>query len=320
MRKIVFILCFFFVNLFAFDFKSVEKSVLEINGDFILVENVPSVAVGANAIIVQQIKNATSIVAKAAVVGRERGLLKLKLGKFEDLEQEALPELVVSVKVGDKVIINFLYDRVLLISPDAQTYERVASSYPEIYFIHPDILGAYMVREFKLSPKKSDFTLFCVNNAVGVVGFVMKKSVKFVDCASFALLFEEPLDKFLSKSLNSTQNVLSENSDNAELLKDFDLKIVDVSKFSPNKPQTPFYSNIDEYRKNFFNFSEKKVANYYQYYDEMINSAQKSAKNSSKKTSTKSTQKTAKKSVNSSSKKTSTQKNSSTNSTKKSEK
>lgn len=264
---------------------------LKVSGDFIFVENSPSVAIGANAIIVQQIKNATSIVAKAAVVGRQGGLLKLKIEEFKDLEQDALPELIMNAKVGDKVIINFLYDRVLLIAPDEKSYEKVVQFYPELYFIHPDILGAYMVREFKLSPKREHFATVCKNNAIGIVGFVMKKSVKFVDCASFALLFEENLSKFPAvKHFAMKRDV---NSSNNELLKDFDLKFVDASKFSAKKPQTPFYSNINEYRKNFFNFSEKKVANYYQYYDQMINLAQNSNKNSASK-STNSKQKSSK--------------------------
>lgn len=239
MLKFFLFFCLVSVNLWAFDFKVVESSVERLDGNFIFIKDEPSIVIGAGAIVVKQIKNASSIISRASVVGRQQGLLKLELKEFTMLEQKALPTLDVKVEVGDAVLVNFLYDRALLIAPDEASYKQVQQDLSEVYFMHPDILGAFMVREFKLSPKRKDFALFCSNNALGIVGFVLKNKVKFVDCQDFTTLFEKPLQSAL-----------------------------------PAKPQTPFYSNITAYRKNVFNVSERRIKDYYDYY-ERITEAEK---------------------------------------------
>ena len=231
MLKFFLFFCLVSVNLWGFDFGVVESSIAKIDDEFVFVEDEPAVVVGASGVVIKQIKNATSIISRASVVGREGGFLKLKLKEFTMLEQKALPTLDVKVEVYDKVLLNFLYDRALLIAPDEASYKQVQQALSEVYFMHPDILGAYMVREFKLSPKRKDFALFCSNNALGIVGFVLKDKVKFVDCQDFTPLFEQPLN------------------------------------LSVAKPQTPFYSNITAYRKNVFNFNEKRIRDYYDYYE-----------------------------------------------------
>lgn len=231
MLKFFLFFCLVSVNLWGFDFKVVESSIAKIDDEFVFVEDAPAVVVGASGVVIKQIKNATSIISRASVVGREGGFLKLKLKEFTMLEQKALPTLDVKVEVYDKVLLNFLYDRALLIAPDEASYKQVQQALSEVYFMHPDILGAYMVREFKLSPKRKDFALFCSNNALGIVGFVLKDKVKFVDCQDFTPLFEQPLN------------------------------------LSVAKPQTPFYSNITAYRKNVFNVSERRIKDYYDYYE-----------------------------------------------------
>lgn len=233
LKKICFF-CVFALNLWAFDFSPIKASVDEVGENVVFIKDNPQIQVGASAIIVKQIKNASSIISRASVVGRERGLIKLDLKPFTMLAQPALPELDVKVQAGDEVIVNFLYDRLLLIAPDEASYKAVEQSLPELYFMHPDILSAYMVREFKLSPKREDFSLVCSNNALGIVAFVLENKVAFLDCADFTLLFEKPL--------------------NAQVA----------------KPQLPFYSNIRNYKKNFFNFAEKRVADYYDYYTQII--------------------------------------------------
>lgn len=234
MLKKICVFCIFALNLWAFDFNPIKTSVDEVGENAIFVKDNPQIQVGASAIIVKQIKNASSIISRASVVGRERGLIKLDLKPFTMLTQPALPELDVKVQAGDEVIVNFLYDRLLLIAPDEASYKAVERDLGELYIMHPDILSAYMVREFKLSPKKEDFSIVCSNNALGIVAFVLESKVVFLDCQDFTTLMEKPL--------------------NAQVV----------------KPQLPFYSNIRSYKKNFFNFAEKRVADYYEYYTQMI--------------------------------------------------
>lgn len=234
MLKFFLFFCLISVNLWAFDTKVITSRVAQLDKNFIFIKDEPNIVIGASAIVVKQIKNATSIISRASVVAKDGKFAKLELKPFTMLAQKALPELDVKVETGDEVLVNFLYDRALLIAPDEANYKQVVGDLSEIYFIHPDILGAYMVREYKLSPKRTDFSLFCSNNALGLVAFVLKNKVAFVDCQDFTLLFEKPL--------------------NAQVA----------------KPQLPFYSNIKSYKKNFFNFAEKRVADYYEYYTQII--------------------------------------------------
>ena len=234
MLKFFLFFCLISVNLWAFDTKVITSRVAQLDKNFIFIKDEPNIAIGASAIVVKQIKNATSIISRASVVAKDGKFAKLELKPFTMLAQKALPELDVKVETGDEVLVNFLYDRALLIAPDEASYKQVVGDLSEIYFIHPDILGAYMVREYKLSPKRTDFSLFCSNNALGLVAFVLKNKVAFVDCQDFTLLFEKPLNTQVAK------------------------------------PQLPFYSNIKSYKKNFFNFAEKRVADYYEYYTQII--------------------------------------------------
>ena len=234
MLKFFLFFCLISVNLWAFDTKVITSRVAQLDKGFIFIKDEPNIVIGASAIVVKQIKNATSIISRASVIAKDGKFAKLELKPFTMLAQKALPELDVKVETGDEVLVNFLYDRALLIAPDEASYKQVVGDLSEIYFIHPDILGAYMVREYKLSPKRTDFSLFCSNNALGLVAFVLKNKVAFVDCQDFTLLFEKPL--------------------NAQVA----------------KPQLPFYSNIKSYKKNFFNFAEKRVADYYEYYTQII--------------------------------------------------
>lgn len=234
MLKFFLFFCLISVNLWAFDTKVITSRVAQLDKNFIFIKDEPNIVIGASAIVVKQIKNATSIISRASVVAKDGKFAKLELKPFTMLAQKALPELDVKVETGDEVLVNFLYDRALLIAPDEASYKQVVGDLSEIYFIHPDILGAYMVREYKLSPKRTDFSLFCSNNALGLVAFVLENKVAFVDCQDFTLLFEKPLNTQVAK------------------------------------PQLPFYSNIKSYKKNFFNFAEKRVADYYEYYTQII--------------------------------------------------
>ncbi|TQR61088.1 plasminogen-binding N-terminal domain-containing protein [Campylobacter troglodytis] len=233
LKKLIFfaLLC---VSLQGFEFKSLHFKIEDIKGKFIYIQDDERIKIGTSAAVLQSFKNTSSIISSATVIQREDGLIKLELSPFTILEQKALPLLDSKVQKGDEVIVNFLYDRILLIAPNEENYNSIREKFNQLYFVHPDLLGAYMIREFKLSPKQKDFKLFCASNAVGVLAFVLEDKISFLDCASFTVLFEEPF-----------------NSLNLEA-------------------QKPFYSNVEGYKKNFFNFFEWGVKDYYEYYKKLI--------------------------------------------------
>ncbi|HEG0606875.1 TPA: plasminogen-binding N-terminal domain-containing protein [Campylobacter coli] len=224
------------IGLFAADLnlKPVKTELLKVEDIYGYIKDSSDIKLNSSGVVIQRFQTSKSIIARASVIAKEKGLAKLKFSVFADLEQDALPLPNVVPQKGDEVVLNFLYDRGLVIAPDEQTYNKLVSSFPEIYFTHIDILGAQLIRSSSLAPKRSDFRKFCADNAVGILIFALEDKVKMVDCQDFSELYELAIAK-------------------------------------PSSIQVPFYSRIGGYKSNFFDFNSQEVGNYYRYYDALIN-------------------------------------------------
>lgn len=224
------------IGLFAADLnlKPVKTELLKVEDIYGYIKDSSDVKLNSSGVVIQRFQTSKSIIARASVIAKEKGLAKLKFSVFADLEQDALPLPNVVPQKGDEVVLNFLYDRGLVIAPDEQTYNKLVSSFPEIYFTHIDILGAQLIRSSSLAPKRSDFRKFCADNAVGILIFALEDKAKMVDCQDFSELYELAIAK-------------------------------------PSSIQVPFYSRIGGYKSNFFDFNSQEVGNYYRYYDALIN-------------------------------------------------
>lgn len=224
------------MSLFAIDLnlKPVKMELLKVEDIYGYVEDSPDIKLNSSGVVIQRFQTSKSIIARASVIAKEKGLAKLKFSVFSALKQDALPLPNVLPKVGDEVVLNFLYDRGLVIAPDEQTYNELVREFPQIYFTHIDIFGAQLIRTATLSPKRSDFRQFCADNAVGILIFALEDKAKIVDCQDFSELYELTISK-------------------------------------PSSIQVPFYSRIGGYKSNFFDFNSQEVGNYYRYYDALIN-------------------------------------------------
>ncbi|EAH8788093.1 exporting protein [Campylobacter jejuni] len=224
------------IGLFAADLnlKPVKTELLKVEDIYGYIKDSSDIKLNSSGVVIQRFQTSKSIIARASVIAKEKGLAKLKFSVFADLEQDALPLPNVVPQKGDEVVLNFLYDRGLVIAPDEQTYNKLVSSFPEIYFTHIDILGAQLIRSSSLAPKRSDFRKFCADNAVGILIFALEDKAKIIDCQDFSELYELAIAK-------------------------------------PSSIQVPFYSRIGGYKSNFFDFNSQEVGNYYRYYDALIN-------------------------------------------------
>ncbi|EPZ2627026.1 plasminogen-binding N-terminal domain-containing protein [Campylobacter coli] len=224
------------IGLFAADLnlKPVKTELLKVEDIYGYIKDSSDIKLNSSGVVIQRFQTSKSIIARASVIAKEKGLAKLKFSVFADLEQDALPLPNVVPQKGDEVVLNFLYDRGLVIAPDEQTYNKLVSSFPEIYFTHIDILGAQLIRSSSLAPKRSDFRKFCADNAVGILIFALEDKAKIVDCQDFSELYELAIAK-------------------------------------PSSIQVPFYSRIGGYKSNFFDFNSQEMGNYYRYYDALIN-------------------------------------------------
>jgi hypothetical protein len=104
------------------------------------------------------------------------------------LEQSALPTGTWSPKVGDEVILGYNYHRALLISPNASVYKKVTGHHKERHWMHPDIFTTVLSSRGHPTPLMEDFKYTCRVNNIGLVSFVIDKSILTIDCHSFKIL------------------------------------------------------------------------------------------------------------------------------------
>lgn len=242
-KFLLFFFAFFSFLLAEFDFKPVKANILETQDIYAYINDSEEIKLNSSGVVIQNFENSKSIIARATVIEKKEGLAKLELSVFSALEQSALPLPNSTPKIGDEVILNFLYDRALLIAPNEKSYKEITSNLNEFYFTHIDIFGAELIKNNSAAPKISDFRKFCSNNATGIVIFALKDRLVFADCQDFKIL--------------KTQNL--EQSD---------------------ETQRPFYSNIQAYRDGIFNFnlnifgkSKNKMEDFYSYYENLLEAA-----------------------------------------------
>ena len=81
----------------------------------------PTIAVGSSGVVMHNFgSGASSIIARAVVTQKSAGKAKVRFEVFDMLAQEALPLPKILPSSGDKVILNFLYDRAIIVAPNAE--------------------------------------------------------------------------------------------------------------------------------------------------------------------------------------------------------
>ncbi len=230
----LFIAIFLSSSLFANAFKLVKTTIIEADKKGAWVKNSPYVPIGSSGVVIKRFDNKHStIIAGAVVEKKERDKMRIKFIMFDMLEQSALPPLRVMPQKGDTVILNYLYNRAFVIAPNEDTYLSVLSDFPEISWIHPDILAAFLSKEYNPTPKKEDFQKVCKQNTSMLLFFAIDKKGYFVDCNSFKVIKEE---NFQVKEGNVT---------------------------------LPFYSRIGAIESGLFSFSNS-IKNYESYYKKLL--------------------------------------------------
>jgi len=229
--KKIFIFFIVAISLFA-SIKANQKSqILSINKNRAIIEDIDA-PIGSSGIVIHHFdKNHATIVAAAKLISKNEIEFKI----FSALKQEALPTPNIKPKVGDEVILNYLYDRGLIISPNFSTYKEIKNLHKDIEWIHPDLFAAELSKNKNPTPTKKDFKKFCEDYSVGILYFAIKNRGYFVDCYSFNKLSSE-------KIINNDKDI-----------------------------QTPFYSRVKEIETNWFNFyGNDKITNYNKYYKNLL--------------------------------------------------
>ena len=161
----------------------------------------PSIVTGSSGVVMHRFDNIqSSIIARAVVTQKGGGFAKVRFEVFDALEQKALPLPGILPKSGDELVLNYLYDRSLIIVPNKEIYAEVTNAFKDITFIHPDIVGSYLSYEYKPNPSRDDFRKMCNQSAAGLIFIAMNNEALFADCQSF-----EPLKRFQSGAVKYYQ-------------------------------------------------------------------------------------------------------------------
>ncbi len=219
------------ISLIAGPQPNIKSSIESVHGTEAIL-NTETAPIGSSAIVVHRFdEEHSTIVAGAEVVGKNR----IKFKVFGALEQEALPSPKILPQKGDLVILNYLYDRGVIIAPDLKSYNYALSNHPEIEWMHPDLFAAQLAAYQNPAPTIEDFQKFCNDYSVGVVYFVLKNRGVLTDCQT--------------------------------------LKPIHIESISPKAQKTklPFYSRIKKIESSWFDFFGKsKIEDYYNYYTKLL--------------------------------------------------
>lgn len=144
------------------------------------------------------------------------------------IHHDELPTIKTAIKAGDKVIGGYLYNNVLLLAPDAETYARITSQHSKKW-VHPDLFALFLSKEGDAAPNKENLASFAKTYQVGLIYIIGKGTAKLLDPISGKIV---------------GQKVLSD---------------------LPTQGKAPFFMRFDEIDSGWFGGSAK--GNYYQIMD-----------------------------------------------------
>ncbi len=171
-----------------------QTQLSQTDGKSALVED-RDIPVGSSGIVIHAFdKEHKTIVAEAVVTGKQEGKLRVTFRKFKRLHQAALPEYKIVPKKGDILILNYLYNRVLPITPDEAHFKSFGRKYGSRFeIIHPDLFASQLYFNHQPQPTKEDFQNSCRQNDTSLLYFEVGERGYFIDCNTFSILDTEQL-------------------------------------------------------------------------------------------------------------------------------
>lgn len=236
-KRVLFCILTLSLSLSAANFAPYQTTINKIEKGMIIIDANDDLKVGSSGIVMHAFDDThKTIIAQATVKSISDGVAKLSYKKYTALKQSALPEYDIKPVSGDTVILNYLYERAMAITPNAEALAAVTRNYNNIEWIHPDIFASYLAIEYSPLPSKSDFQQECKENSFNLLLFAIDERGYFVDCNSF-------------KVLHTT----------------------DLNYEKPEKPMVPFYSRIKEVKGRMFGLmGGEGIKDYASYYRGLI--------------------------------------------------
>jgi len=215
-------------------FKDFRTDILKINGNQATIKNSKDIVIGSSGIVIHKFDNKTSsIIARVDVVNKSGESATLRFHTYRSLKQSALPIPGIAPKVGDEVILNYLYDRSLIVAPNYKIYNEITKHFKNITWVHPDITGTYLAEHTRPNPDRKIFQTMCKQNVASLIFFALNNEAVFVDCNNFKIV----------KKLKGGR---------------------------VRRAQLPFYTRIKGIDTSWFDFGSHKMDSYSNYYKRLI--------------------------------------------------
>ncbi len=96
------------------------------------------------------------------------------------MPHEKLPSIKTPIQPGDSVIGGYLYDRVLLMAPDAANYEALTQRYDR-QWVHPDLFATYLANNGEEKPTKENLKAFARAYQIGLICIVKRDQTILLD-------------------------------------------------------------------------------------------------------------------------------------------
>lgn len=188
--RIALLIFFFGIPLFAGFFpQTVHTSIKAVNGKNItLKKNFP--INGMSGVVIHNYGDGLSAITSRITQTSTKG--EAILLDADVIDHEALPSIKTAVSPKDKVIGGYLYNNILLLAPDADTYAKITSS-TQKEWIHPDLFAVYLCVHGDDLPTKQNLAAFAKKFQIGLVYIVRKESAVLLDPISGKIVGEKKM-------------------------------------------------------------------------------------------------------------------------------
>jgi hypothetical protein len=160
----------FFPSTVHTSIKSFEGSTIKLSSAFPMN--------GMSGVVVHAYENGLTAITSRIVQTSSDG--STTLVDADIIHHDELPTIKTPVTVGDKVIGGYLYNNVLLLAPDADTYARIVKSHDKKW-IHPDLYALYLSVEGDGKPTRENLSHFAKKFQIGLIYIVRKDSAILLD-------------------------------------------------------------------------------------------------------------------------------------------
>jgi hypothetical protein len=196
MRKIA-LLALLALPLFAGFFPATtQTSIAEVTPKGIVLKSAFPVN-GMSGVVIHPYGNEAKAVTHQVIQTSAQGTATLLHSNI--IHHDKLPTIKTAASQNDKVIGGYLYNNVLLLAPDAETYAKITSSHRKNW-IHPDLYAIYLSQEGEATPTKENLTTFAQANQIGLIYIVKNNSAVLLDPISGKIVGEKKMSGLPAKA------------------------------------------------------------------------------------------------------------------------